>query len=154
MEETKINSILKALNYPIQEGKDVIRILKAYKDDKDQFIDYAGKRNYLTPNVDVWYHTTGAYDATKGNLFRGAVALGAGAMKEIMDLPVYIKNKGVKTAFKEGIKDFMNDYRGVRESLRNPNIPAEENNWLKNLQTPTMHDIMPEYRNKYGKKGF
>ena len=139
---------------PFQEAADVVRILRAYKEDKDKFLDYAAKRNFATPNVDVWYHTTGSYDATKGDPFRGAVTLGAGLMKEIFDLPVYIKNKGFVPALKEFGKDISNDYRGVKESLKTPDISANENKLLKALQTPTMHAIMPEYRSIYGKKGF
>lgn len=140
------------VNNPFSEAKDVVRILRAYKQDMDSFTKYAREHNYLTPNVDKWYHTAAMNDATKGDWFRGLVALGAGAAKEVIDLPKYIKEKGVLYALKEGAKDLKNDFVGVRSSWQNPDLPIEQNNWINNLQTPTMRDIMPLYREENGKK--
>lgn len=134
---------------------DVVRILREYNDDMKNFQKYAESRNYGTPNIDRWYHTTAMYDATKGNLLRGTAALGAGILKEVGDLGKYaLKGYTPRAALWEGIKDIYRDGLGVGSSLFNPDIPADENILLKNLQTPTIRAIMPEYRSKYGKKDF
>lgn len=143
-----INPLVK----PANEVRDVIDILRAYQDDRDNFTKYAASRNYAAPNLDKWYHPASMYDATKGNLFRGLVALNAGLAKEGLDFIKYTRDTyNPLYAGWEGIKDLARNLGGVGASLFNPNTPVEENNWIKNLQTPTMRDIMPEYRSKHGK---
>lgn len=153
-EETKIK-ILKALKSPVNEGKDVYNILKSYQNDMQNFEKFAKSKNYLTPNVDRWYHPAAMYDATQGNLYRGLMAFGMGMAKEGLDFIKYTKNTHNPVyAGWEGLKDIGRNIKGISLSLLNPDVPVEENELLKNLQTPTMRDIMPEYREKNGKKNF
>lgn len=126
--------------------KDVKNTLVSYKQDMDRFQQFARQHNYLTPGIDTWYHTAAMYDATKGDPARALAALVAGAVKEAKDIAHYTKTNGLNYALKESRKDMKNNIKGILWSFQTPNIPAQENEKIKNLQTPTMLDIMPVYR--------
>lgn len=147
-----VKRVLKALNYPVDEAKDTVNVLRAYQDDMQKFSKFAESKNYHAPNLDRWYHPTAMYTATKGSPYRGLVALGAGTIKELKDIVKYTKETyNPAYAVWESVKDQFRNLGGVGASIFNPNLPAEENNWLKSLQTPTIRAIMPEYREKNGK---
>jgi len=129
-----------------EQIKDVKNILVAYKNDMDRFQKFAIEHNYLTPNIDTWYHTSAMYDAAKGDPGRALAALVAGAIKEVRDIPKYTKDKGLAYALRESKKDMKNNIQGILWSFETPEIKAQENDKINNLQTPTMRDIMPLYR--------
>ena len=137
----------------IEKIKNVKDILQSTQNEMTEFSKFARSKNYLTPNIDDYYHTKAMYDATRGNPVRGAMAFGGGLIKETIDIPKYTKSNGLGYALKESAKDIYRNGRGILWSLLNPDVPADENEDIKNLQTPTMKAIMPLYEIlKNGKK--
>ena len=124
---------------------DVRRILVDAKNDMENFNAFAHKMNYVTPNVDTAFHTKAMYDATDGNFVRGLIALGAGVYKEYLDMKKYTKDHDFWYALNESAKDMGNNINGVWKSWLNPNLPSDQHPKIKNLQTPTMRNIMPLY---------
>lgn len=131
-----------AIKYKV---KDVRRILENAHKDMLDFNAFAHRMNYGTPNVDRAYHTKAMYDATDGNFVRGLIALGGGLYKEYLDMKKYTKDRDFWYALKESAKDMGNNINGVWKSWMNPYLPSDEHPKIKNLQTPTMRDIMPLY---------
>lgn len=132
---------------------DVYKTLRDGMADKEKFDRFAAQKNYLTPNTDTYFHTKAMYDATKGSFRRGAIAFLGGVIKEMKDYKDYSATKDKEYALREGLKDIKNNARGVYLSITHPFIPSDKNNAIKNLQTPTMRDIMPLYEAlKNGKK--
>ena len=127
------------------KGKDVYHTLKQYKHDMDDFNKYAADNNYLTPNVDRYYHTAAMYDAVRGDPTKAAIAFIMGLGKEAKDIIKYSFTKNPVYAAKESIKDIQNNINGIYQSFLSDK-PAEENPQIKQLQTPTMIDIMPMYK--------
>jgi hypothetical protein len=129
----------------IDKASDVKKTLVDYMHDKQNFDKFAASKNYGTPNTDIYYHTAAMYDAAQGDRQRALMAFAAGLYKEIDDWLKYSKSKGFGYATREGAKDMINNIYGINESFRTPGIKAKDNENIKNLQTPTMRDIMPIY---------
>ena len=124
---------------------DVKKTLVDYMHDKENFDKFAKSKNYLTPNTDIYYHTAAMYDAAQGDRQRALMAFAAGLYKELSDFQKYSKSHGFNYAMSEGAKDMINNIYGITESFKTPGVKAKDNENIKNLQTPTMRDIMPIY---------